>query len=431
MSRRAWLAGGLLGAGAAILAWRWQPWNGPARNRRPVLTTYEDLTGCRYTGAEQAPLAAIRVQVLPLPEFPGAWAIWGATGRDARGHVWVGVSAHPGEGASARLFEHNPATGAFHDRGDVVGQLRRCGLARAGEAQSKIHSRIVQADDGDLYFASMDEQGERTDGSQLPTWGSHLWRLNLSDSRWEHLLAVPQGLIAVAAAGRWVYALGYFNHVLYQFDCRTGATQSVAVGSVGGHISRNFFTDAWGHAYVPRVREAPGSGRLVTTLVEYDTELGEVMETPLAFYTATRSDDSHGVTGFQPLADRSIVFVTDQGYLHRVRPQDRGPAPVETVGWVHPERRTYIASLFTSDGSSHVMGAAVRPGSDGSHFDWVVYDLAARVATAVPLPTTAGQGELRDVMLYGSVTRDNEGGCYLGGFRGLAGPLLIRVGPAA
>ena len=57
----------------------------------------------------------------------------------------------------------------------------------------KIHSKIVQGPDGCLYFASMDEEGERTDGSRPPTWGSHLWRLRLSDGGWEHLFSAPKG----------------------------------------------------------------------------------------------------------------------------------------------------------------------------------------------------------------------------------------------
>ena len=55
----------------------------------------------------------------------------------------------------------------------------------------------------------MDEHGEDTDSGRLPTWGSHLWRLRLADHRWEHLLAVPEGLIAVASSGPRIVALGW------------------------------------------------------------------------------------------------------------------------------------------------------------------------------------------------------------------------------
>src|SRR4029077_14421392 len=130
--------------------------------------------------------------------------------------------------------------------------LSRAGLLRVGEHQAKIHSKIVQGPDGWLYFASMDEEGEKDDGSALPKWGGHLWRLRLSTNRWEHLLSTPEALLAVGGGDRFIYALGYFDHVLYEFDTRTGEIRHVRVGAVDGHISRNVLVDYRGHVFVPR-----------------------------------------------------------------------------------------------------------------------------------------------------------------------------------
>ena len=338
------IAGGLLGLGlsatAAILGRRWwqedqQDVPAAPATVQPPLTSYEDLMGCRYTAVDQAPLGPVIVRAIALPDFPGAWASWGATGRDSSGHIWVGVSAAGVEQPSAHLFEYDPVADVLVDRGDVVGELRRANLLRQGEGQMKIHSRIVQGEDGHLYFASMDEQDERTDGSRLPRWGSHLWRLRLPERRWEHLLAVPQALIAVAGSGRWIAALGYFNHVVYQYDCRAGTSRSVTVGSLGGHMC-NLFCDIQGHIYVPRLKPDPPGMR--TTLVELDTQLREMAETPLNFYTQTRDDDSHGLVGFQPLADQSIVFVTDQGWLYGVTPVEGRQAGVRRPGLVSSRR---------------------------------------------------------------------------------------------
>src|SRR4051794_27234209 len=101
LDRRALIAGGLLGAGA--LAYAWRSWSGGGP---PVLTSYEDLLGCRFTPASRAPLESVTLRPLPLPDLPGAQAVWGATGRDDRGNVWFGVSAAMGGQASARLFEY-------------------------------------------------------------------------------------------------------------------------------------------------------------------------------------------------------------------------------------------------------------------------------------------------------------------------------------
>src|SRR5205814_475114 len=102
-----------------------------------------------------------RVRVLKPPDFWGEFAIWGATGFDRAGHIFLGMTSNDDRGSgSAHLFEFDPATEAFTDRGNVVAELERLGLRRAHETQMKIHSRIVQASDGYLYFASMDETGE-------------------------------------------------------------------------------------------------------------------------------------------------------------------------------------------------------------------------------------------------------------------------------
>ena len=54
---------------------------------------------------------------------------------------------------SAHLLQYDPETDAWEDRGSVVDQLRAAGRHRQGEGQIKIHSRIITADDGWLYFA--------------------------------------------------------------------------------------------------------------------------------------------------------------------------------------------------------------------------------------------------------------------------------------
>ena len=415
LSRRTLLAGlgaGVVGLGAAHF---WPRTESDTSDRPPQPPA--NPFGCVFDTAPADPYVAPHLRIIALPPLPRASAIWGATGRDSRGHIWLGVSAQSGEGPSAHLCEYLPESGEVLDRGDVVEQLRRSGIARAGEGQKKIHSKIIQADDGHLYFASLDEEGEREDGSRLPTWGGHLWRLRLPDNRWEHLFAAPEALIAVAAAPGLVYALGYFDHVLYQYNCRAEASRSVHVGSVGGHISRNFLVDSRGHAFVPRMRARPSAAaELSTTLVEFDEQLHEVRETPISHYTQTRDESSHGILGVQPLADRSLVFATDRGFLYHIRPRAEGPAAVEEVGWFHPRGESYVGSLFTYDGVRYLMGLSRRQWHNEDRYEWLVYDLAAHSSRAVPvnIPTLDGR-PLLQLLLYGSMTRDNRGNFYLVG----------------
>ena len=406
------------------------PGDGGAPAQGPVLTTFVDLTGCVFREPPTDPLRPPTFRLLTLPDFPGSYAIWGATGRDAQGRVYIAGCSANVPIPSAHLFEYDPEQDRLTDLGDVISELRRAGVAREGEGQMKIHSKIVQAEDGHLYFASMDEQGERTNGSQLPTWGGHLWRLRLPEKRWEHLLASPEALIAVSAAGRWVYALGYFDHVLYQYDCRTGKVRSVHVGAAGGHISRNFLTDHRGHAFVPRLKPATNGTGLVTTLVELDPDLRELAETPIEHYSQSTDDDSHGIVSFQPLADRSIVFATDQGFLYRVAPGDGGAARVTEAGWFHPRGEAYVASMFTFDGQRHLLGLSQKSWQGGERYEWLVFDLATGKSTAVPVQLPDRGAPMNGMLLYGSVTRDNEGAFYVVGVadqKGRSMPVLYRA----
>ena len=132
------------------------------------------------------------VRVLKRQDFWGEYAIWGATGVDRAGHIFLGMTSNDERGSgSAHPFDYNPATDKFTDRGDVVAELDRLKLRRKGETQMKIHSRIVVASDGYQYFSSMDESGEAADGSKLPVWGGHLWRRGLTGG-WEPLTATPE-----------------------------------------------------------------------------------------------------------------------------------------------------------------------------------------------------------------------------------------------
>ncbi len=133
-----------------------------------------------------------------MPDFWGAYAIWGATGNDRQGRIWLSVTSNDEKSASAHLFQFDPAANTITDRGNVMAELERVRPRKPGERQRKIHSRIVQMPDGFMYFSSMDESGENPDGSTLPTWGGHLWRLQRAGLPWEHLASARQALIAVA-----------------------------------------------------------------------------------------------------------------------------------------------------------------------------------------------------------------------------------------
>jgi hypothetical protein len=209
-----------------------------------------------------------------------------------------------------------------------------------------------------------------------------------------------------------VYALGYFDHVLYQYNLDAAKVRSLHVGSVGGHVSRNLLCDSRGHAYVPRLRaeSKAGDGPRIT-LAEFDAQLQKIGETPLEHYMRPGDLLSHGIVGFQTLKNGDIVFATHMGFLYRVRPLEGAPAAVEPLGWFHPRGESYTPSMFSYGGERWLVG-----GTQANPFEWVVFDLQSNASSASPLPRSGGY---QDLLLYGSETADDLGNFYLvGAYKG-------------
>ena len=344
------------------------------------------------------------VRPIELPPIHAAAAIWGSMGRDHRGRIYYGISTEGDNTLSAHLVEYDPATGQVTDRGGAVENLKRLGLVKPRESQNKIHTKIWQAADGWLHFASMDEGGENEDGSRPPTFGSHLWRVRPDGGEWEHLAEVREAGIASAVGGRYVFYLGYFDHILYRWDTERGHLDGrVRVGAVGGHTTRNILADARGHVYVPRVTPTK------VELVEFDTTLREVAAFPLTDYGTAPNSSSHGIVGIAALQDDGFVFSTDGGRLYRLTPRATGTALVD-LGMIHPDGASYSPALVSPDGQSVLFGLGRRPGA--AAWEWLRFDLRTRQATARPIAIPA-MGT--DLLLYGSATRDDSGRWYVGG----------------
>ena len=84
---------------------------------------YPTLTGSTFVDAPADLLHGPRIRELSVPRTRDGNAIWGATGRDPCGHIWFGVSAHSPR-MSAHLFEYDPQSDRWHDRGAVVDKLQ-------------------------------------------------------------------------------------------------------------------------------------------------------------------------------------------------------------------------------------------------------------------------------------------------------------------
>lgn len=369
------------------------------------------------------------VKEIAIPATDQEDSIWGAEGRDSRGHIWFAVSKHNRPNVSTDLFEFIPETNQIINCGNAVDQLKRLGLAKPDQQQMKIHSKIYEVD-GYLYFVSMDEKGEDEQKLIQPVFGSHLWRLRLSDNTWEHLLTIPEAMVSIAVGGGKVYTLGYWHHMLYQYDIATGAEKHVKVGTCFGHVSRNVIADSRGHVYVPRC--GLSAGMPTAALVEFDEQLKEIASTPLPLYYHSTPNGSYGLTALQPLPDGSIAILTHNGWLTIIHPQENGPAKLEHLGWFHPDGPDMADSLFLDKTGRYLMGAVMHW---IKYPDWVTYDLQTGERTVAPL--TDGDPEhpsWERSYTYGCQTQDDQGNCYLVGFairkdKAETRPLLLQVNP--
>jgi len=424
-----------------------QPTKNPSRTRDVrVDEVVGDVTQLDYSmdfwkdrKSEIRFLRAPKLRELDVPDSYGNTAIWGATGRDNQGRMYFGIAAERVENPSAKLLRYDPASENFEMLGLVNEKLDELGIRKQHpfpETQMKIHSKIVQAGDGKLYFSSQDENEEAGDGSRNALFGGRLFSLDPKTDRWECIHETPEGLIAVAGRGRYVVTLGYFGHVLYQYDTQLKKIRKEKLGTYKGHVSRNIFMDRRGHVYGIRAGLADnkqnegvyqiGSDRVRVSLVELDTELRIVREWPLADYAPTGTTDSHGITGFCELNNGNIVFVTHTGALWQIS-LETGQAELERLGWMDPRGSAYCASLFAPYGDRYVSGFVTS--KEG--YQWVIFDVQLKRSVLMKLDRSSKDVlQIQNLLLYGCETLSDQARAYVVGWKKIPrgyGPCVIEM----
>jgi hypothetical protein len=359
---------------------------------------------------------------IALPPNPDATAIWGAIGRDAAGSIWFGVSVH--RGYSATLMQLDPVSLNVRPRGEVMVEYAKIEPPKHKHSQLKIHSQIVQGPDGFIYFTSHDEVGASGEKRTPPTFGGNLWRLNPKVGNWERLHATRDGLIAACGGGRYIFAMGFYGHNVYRYDTKTGAIRTKFIDSHGRHVSRNFFADARGHVYVPRV-QVGRDGKYTASLLEFNTEFVEIANTALPYYNGNGDmGENHGIIATVSGAPGRHYFATHIGRLYEaVYSTDAGAATINDLGWFHPAGTSYTASLFSFEGGNRLATAALL----GNKLEWVEFDVKSKQATVAPFDTKGSQV----APVFGSGAMDSLGRVYLGGTEARAGggsqPFLLQV----
>jgi hypothetical protein len=389
---------------------------------------------------QQAP----KIREVRLPVSDGDEAIWGATGRDAKGNIYFGLASKASSELSAGLLQFSPRTGETTLLGRVDEWLSSQDSNRKTSLQDKIHSKFFEATDGNLYFASQDETGEKSDGSANGKEGGYLMRVNRSTGKVESVLQTKTALISIGCSGRYIYALGYFGSMIYQFDTKLQSTRNVLIPNYGGHVSRNILVTPTGHVLALRVTGTtlddtrPGTNwtppvaqdqatdqietseegtlrrRVLVELVELDPNLKELHAWPMKGYEAHGDTSSHGITSFASLMDGSLLFTTQNGLLWRVHASDGKPDRLESFGWIHPDGESSSTAMFAPTGNDYVIAVT----KIGRRFDLLVYYL--RLRESVPLTLDLDSDKVFNQplhLLFGSETLDDFGNAYIAGWK--------------
>lgn len=370
-----------------------------------------------FVAARPRHFKAPEVQNIVLPKVGASDVSWGSIGSDRLGNIYMGLSESYSDPRSASMVRWRPENQRVEVIGNVLQALQQANMAEAGASQGKIHSQFVSASDGFLYFTSFDEAGESD--SQLPTWGGHLWRFDPVKAMWEHLLHTPEALIAINTDGHYVYALGYWGHVLYQYDTATGRVHKTEVGSVPGHVSRQLLVDGEGHVYVPKLIPAANEQGFVAVLAELDNRLNVVHEFPLPEYSDNRMSSYRGIVGFTTMKNGDVFFTLHKGQLFRLHAEGSKDTKLEKIGFFNPAGEANIPSLFSIDGEQFVMGASRRSGSEP---EWLIYETTSGTTVSYPMP------ELADFLFFGTQVKDESGAMYLvGQHNNTRSPKVVRL----
>ena len=268
-----------------------------------------------------------------------------------------------------------------------------------------------------MYFTSFDEEGESD--TRLPTWGGHLWRFDPIAKHWEHLLQTPEALIAINTDGHYIYALGYWGHVLYQFDTLTGRVNKTEVGAVPGHVSWQILVDGEGHIYVPKLSPAGNEQGFVPMLAELDHNLNVVHEFALPEYVDNNMSSYRGIVGYTTMKNGDVFFTLHKGQLFHLRAEGSKDEKLQKIGFFNPAGEANIPSLFSIDGEQFVMGASRRRGSVP---EWLIYETVSGTTVSYPMP------ELDDFLFFGTQVKDESGAMYLvGQYRSTRSPKVVRL----
>ncbi|SKB70671.1 hypothetical protein [Dyadobacter psychrophilus] len=277
--------------------------------------------------AQKSAISEKNVAFIEYPDFPEAHSTWGSIGYNAASNtVHIGVTNHRD---NIGLFTYDPSQNAMK----LNGFIRDMANLRSYQWQGKIHSKIVSAPDGSIYFT--------TDGGE---------------SREEYLMEHPQGY-AGGFFMKWDSKTGLKNlGIGMQFesikdidiDPKTGMLYAITYPQAhflvynteknqlrdlgrlaSSHVPRILFTDWWGNCYYVDWRQR---------LVKYEKDSDSLVfarESLPAFPGTPGSKIITGVTAFAKDEAKGVIYLITYGAkLIAFYPEKDGIGKVKDLGGV-------------------------------------------------------------------------------------------------
>lgn len=388
------------------------------------------IFGTETVRAQKSAITEKNVAFIEYPDFPEAHSTWGSIGYNvASNRVHIGVTNHRNK---IGLYTYDAVQNEMKLNG-FIGDMAHL---RNFQWQGKIHSKIVAAPDGSIYFS--------TDGGE---------------SREEYLMEHPQG-----------YSGGYFM----KWDPKTGGLTNLGLGMpyesikdvdinpktgmiygisypqahflvynpaknqmrdlgrlASSHVPRVLFTDWWGNCYYSDWRQ-----RLVKYEAERDT-LVFASESLPAFPGTPGSKIITGITAYAKDEAKGIIYLITYGAkLIAFYPEKNGIGKVKDLGGVIETGNSeawgpYVPNL--SIGKNGKLYYII-----GGHDNYVIKDKTVLVEFD---PDTSKKTILKEYPITviteatGSDVRDKDGNLYFAARRNPSGegdftsPFLIKFNP--
>lgn len=179
--------------------------------------------------------------------YPGKDPVmWDGIYAATDGKVYTGLIT---EGSSSNLYVYDPATGKNRLLCDAANFLGERG--KGIRTSSKIHNKPVEDDQGNIYFATLNNGGGPRNFDFTSWKGGHWFKYDPKTDLVENMGLIDEGTgiypLVIDKKRMYLYGLGFTGY-FYRFDINNRITTNLGRAS-NWDICRNIFIDDQGSVY--------------------------------------------------------------------------------------------------------------------------------------------------------------------------------------